>query len=132
MKKKYLDKIKPFFPKALIYRNGELILEPKNNIYFRLDNVNSDLEFDCKMIEHLCRGAHKGLTKYWERFISKALNDYFKQDWKYEDFQKMYTSLGGGCNRKLCIQFIDSDFDFNVLTNKQIGGIRESVGIIFK
>jgi len=39
--KEYLNKVIPFFPKAFITHNNELVLEPKNNIYFLLDNVKS-------------------------------------------------------------------------------------------
>ena len=47
----YLEIIKPFFPNAFINNSNELILIPKINLYFMLDDVSNMLEFNCKMIE---------------------------------------------------------------------------------
>lgn len=113
-----INKITPFFPKAFIYKDNELIIEPKNNIFFRIDNVNSDLELDCKMIEYLSRSACKGLSDYWQRFMRRGLNSWFKQNWSVDDLKLIYTYLGCGADRSLCIQFIESSFDLLLLKEK--------------
>lgn len=114
--KEYLESVLPFFPKAFIHPNGkELILEPKNNVYFRLDNVSSDLEFDCKMLEYLVRPAHKGVTNYWENYFKRGLSSWFRKNWSREELSEIYTYIGCGVNREKCIRFIESEFDLSVL-----------------
>jgi len=47
------------FPKSFINQSNEIILEPKNNVYFRLDDANTELEFKCKMFAWLSRPIAK-------------------------------------------------------------------------
>lgn len=112
---KGLKKISQTFYDAFITLREELILEPKSNTYFRLDNITCELDFDCKMIEYVSRPAHKGLTKPLQKQIREQLNNYFNKKWSVEDLSIIYTYLGNGCNRQLCIKFIDSDFDLEIL-----------------
>jgi hypothetical protein len=113
--KNCLEKVQGLFEKAFITLNTELILEPKNNVYFRLADVQTKLDFDCKMIEYLSRPAHKGMTKKFKIYFSERLNKYFNKSWNNDELSIIYTYLGGGCNRKLCIKFIKSNFDINLL-----------------
>lgn len=112
----HLAKILPFFPKAFIYKDDELIIEPKNNIFFRIDNVNSILEFDCKILEYLTRPSCKGVSKYWQNYFRRGVNSYFKKNWSKDDLMEIYTYIGNGVDRKKCIKFIKSGFDFIVLS----------------
>lgn len=111
----YVEKVLPFFPNAHIYKNDEIIIEPKNNIYFRVDNIKSDHEFNCKMLEYCSRSACKGVSTYWQRWMRRGLNSYFRKNWSADDMCEIYTRLGNGCNRALCSQFINTGFDLNVL-----------------
>jgi len=111
----YLTRVLPFFPKAFITDYNELVLEPKNNIYFLLENVKSDLDFECKMLEWLVRPAYKGTSKYWQDYIRRGLNSYFKMNWGPDTLQEIYTYLGGGINRELCQKFITSGFNMEVI-----------------
>jgi len=115
----YLKKILPFFPKAFIYEENEIIVEPKNNVYFRIDNISSTSEFDCKVLEYLARPSHKGMSNYWQSYFLRGLNSYFNQIWSKEDMSIIYTRLGGGCNRSLCRKFIQSDFDLEILAKRR-------------
>lgn len=107
------------FPNAIIYHNNEIIIEPKNNISFRLDNVENYHEFDCKMLEWCSRSSCKGVNIYWQRWMRRGLNSYFRVNWSHEEMTKIYTSLGNGADRPLCSHFIQSGFDMNVL-NKEL------------
>lgn len=121
-----LKEIQPFFPLAHIYKNNELILDPKNNIYFRIDNITSKLEFQCKILEWCSRPACKGLKPIWQRFVQGALNGYFRQTWTRNELESIYTRLGNGVNRELCIKFIKGDFDLKILqetTNNEMDKI---------
>jgi hypothetical protein len=118
-KDRYLNKILPFFPTAYIYKNNEIIIEPKNNVYFRIDNINSDLEFDCKILEFVSRVSCKHHIKYWRSYFRRGMNSYFKINWSEEEMMKIYTYLGNGVNRTLCIEFIKSNYDLDILRKQK-------------
>lgn len=97
------------------------------NSYFRLDNVSSELELKCKVLEYLSRPAFKGFTfadqPVRERIIGEeiyeyhldGINEFLGTDFTPEDIEKIYTRLGNGVNRNLCIKFIESGYDLGVL-----------------
>jgi hypothetical protein len=116
---KCLTRAVKVFPCAYIkIRTEELIIEPVNNIYFILGNIENPVDFDCKMIAYLSRAAHKGLTKKWHEYFLKGLNSYFNQNWTSEDISIIYTYLGNDCNRNLCKIFLCSNFDINLLKKR--------------
>ena len=110
-----IDKIRPCFPTAFINTRKELILEPKNNIYFKLEDIESELDFKCKMIAWLSRPAHKGLTIYWQKKVRSGFNQFMDTTFDASDFSLMYTKLGNDVNRSLCVKFIESGYDWEVL-----------------
>jgi len=112
---KCLDKVRLTFPKAFINLRNELILEPKNNIYFRLKDTETELDFKCKMIAWLSRPSCKGVGAYWEKQFLKGLNGFLGTDFSKDDMSKIYTRLGNDANRKLCEEFIKSNYDLSLL-----------------
>lgn len=116
---KYLERVLPFFPDAFITHNNELVLVPKINVYFLLENVETDNDFDCKMIEYCSRPAHKGVSKYWQRYVRRGLNSYFRKNWNDEELSIMYTYMGCGVNRGLVREFIKREFDLSILTDEE-------------
>lgn len=107
--------ILPFFPTASVYKEKEIIVEPKNNIYFLLENVTSEAEFNCKILEWCSRSCCKGLSEYWQRYFRRGVNGYFRQTWSKDDYDLIYTRLGNGVNRPLCVEFIESGFNLELL-----------------
>ncbi len=131
-----LNKLKECFPCCFINRNNEFIglFEYKKHIvnsYFRLDNVANDLELKCKVLEYFSRPAFKGFTfadqHYKERQIGEevykyhldGINAFLGTNFDTEDIEEIYCRLGNGINRKLCIKFIESKYDFRVLKEQQ-------------
>lgn len=110
-----LEKIRVIFPKAFINMRNELIIEPKNNIYFRLDDIKDDTEFKCKMIAWLSRPSCKGVSNYYQRRILKGLNEYLGTEFTKEDMIEIYTRLGNDVNRSLCNSFIESNYNLELL-----------------
>lgn len=110
-----LKLVLPFFPDASIYKDTELILIPKINIYFLIDGIYFERDLKRKMIEWLSRPAHKGTTNYWMKYVRRGLNSFLKTTWGDEELSIIYTRLGNGVNCDLCYKFIDSGFDISLL-----------------
>lgn len=114
---KELEKIYDAFPKAYINRFNEMIIYPRENTYFLLDNVNNELELECKVLEYCSRQASKGLSKTSRKYHFEGICDFFNRKFTQEEMNLIYTHLGNGINRKLCIKYIESNFDMEVLKN---------------
>lgn len=103
------------FPKSFINRSNELIFEPRNNVYFRLEDINTELDFKCKMFAWLSRPIAKGLNKYWSPRVLKGFNELLGTDFTKEDMYTIYDRLGNDVNRGLTIRFIESNYDLTWL-----------------
>lgn len=114
--KTFMRLVQKYSPKCFINHNFELIVEPKNNIYFRLEDVETELELKCKVIAWLSRPSCKGISDYWQKRIRSIVNEFLETDFNYEEMQEIYTYLGNDCNRKKTIRFIESNYDLGVLT----------------
>lgn len=108
----------PYGLKCFINNLDELIVSPKLNAYFRLEDVETELEFKCKVLEWL---AFYVADNHWfgydkernniEKFINYILGTHFI----HTDFQYIYQELGNRVNHKLTISFIESNYDMNLL-----------------
>ena len=112
---KMIEKAKESFPDSHVYKKNEFIVNTKNNIYFRIDNVESDLEFKCKMVEWVSRPAHKGLAPRCQKYIRAGLNKFLGTNFDHIEFGIIYTPLGNCVNRTLTKKFIESGYDIKIL-----------------
>lgn len=112
-----LKSIDGIFERAFINTRYELILEPKHNIYFRLEDIETELDFKCKMIAWVSRSCIKGCSFHYQRYFTNRLRSFFKYSFDREDLIIVYTLLGNDVNRKLCEQYILSGFDIKILMN---------------
>lgn len=136
--KELLDRLKECFPHSFINRRNEFIglFEYKKHIvnsYFRLDNVLNELELKCKVLEYFSRPSFKGFTfadqPSRERRIGEevykyhldGINKFLGVGFTANQIEEIYCRLGNGVNRKLCIKFIESNYDFRVL--KELKGV---------
>ncbi|KAE8560252.1 hypothetical protein BJH92_10085 [Paenibacillus polymyxa] len=103
------------FPKSFINHNNEIILEPRNNVYFSLNEVNTELDFKCKMFAWLSRPIAKELNKYWAPRVLDSFNQLLRTNFTKDDMYKIYDRLGNDINLKLTIQFIESNYDLTLL-----------------
>lgn len=127
-----INKLTECFPYSFINKNNEFIglWEYKDtavNSWFRLDNVSSELELKCKVLEYFSRPSFKGFTfcdqPYSKRVIGEeiyeyhldGINEFLGTDFNKHDIEKIYAWLGNGVNRKLCIKFIQSGYDLSIL-----------------
>jgi len=110
-----INKTSQHFDKSFINNNNELILEPKNNVYFRLEDVTNELEFNCKMVEWVSRHCFAGSSKYWRNKIRKMLNGYLRVSFSQDEWERIYASLGLKACRNSTIAFVQNDYDINML-----------------
>ena len=113
-----IDRLKEAFPKAFIHKTDELIIEPKNNIYFRIDDIENEFDFKCKVIEWLSRPAHKGLSNWWQTRIRNGMNKFLGTSFTPAELSTIYTYIGCGCNREKAKTFVASGYDFGVLAKR--------------
>ena len=112
---KELQKIYNAFPKAFINRHNEMIIYPRENTYFLLDNVNDKLELDCKVLEYCSRQASKGMSRTSQKYHFEGIERYFERSFTKEQMEAIYTLLGNGIHRELCKKFINENFNFELL-----------------
>jgi len=116
--KEKIEKVYDLFDTSFIYRDEELILHKKWNVYFRLDDIFSKNDFDYKLLSYCsyyCADNHfKKTSKECKHFWYK-MNRWFRKDFTYEEIQLIYQKLGSGSNRDLGNDFIESGLDFSVL-----------------
>ena len=110
-----INKLSSFYEKSFINDYNELILLPKLNEFFNLEKVETVLDLKCKLIEFTVRSTCKGVSDYWQRYLSKRFNGYLGTNFNKKELLEIYTELGNGVNRELCIKFIKSNYDINVL-----------------
>lgn len=109
-----LKKVYDCFPQAFVNKEHELIIYPRTNTYFLLKNVENQLQLDCKIIEYCSGEAYDG-TKKSKEYHFKGICDYFNKEFTQEEIRLIYMKLGNGINRELCIDYIKSCFDMEVL-----------------
>lgn len=107
--------VEKYSPNYFINSRNELIIEPKNNIYCQLKDVQNELDLKCQVIAYLSRPAHKGVSYYWQKRILSIFNEFLGTSFSKVEMGLIYTRLGNNCNRKLCISFIEADYDLSLL-----------------
>lgn len=110
-----VEQTKMFFPKAFVNSSNELILDIRSNLYFRLEDVKTGLDFKCKMFAWLSRPISKGLSDYKARKILKSFNQLLGTGFTRHEMLLIYDRLGNDVNRKLCMKFIESNYDLLLL-----------------
>lgn len=111
----FIDIVEKHSPKCFLNRNNELIIEPKNNIYFRLEDIETELELKCKVLAWLSRPSCKGVSNYWQKRIRAIVNEFLNTEFTFEEMELIYTYLGNDCNRNKSIEFIESNYDLKLL-----------------
>lgn len=110
-----VDKALMYFPKSFVNSGNELIFEPTNNVYFRLEDVENELDFKCKLFAWLSRPISKGLEPHWSERVLRSFNRLLETSFTKEEMRMIYTYLGNGVNKELCVEFVKSNYDLSLL-----------------
>lgn len=110
------------FPGSFINHNNELILIPRFNVYFCLDDVETDEDFLCKMCERFSRDcccamrykSNKRLEKYWKENTEK-FNQVCGTVFSVYDMERIYAKLGNAIRQDLTHIFVRAGFNLEVL-----------------
>lgn len=112
---KELQKVYQAFPQAFINQQNELIIHPRRNTFFRLDDVNNETELACKILEWLTHESIRSSSPASRKYHRDGIRKYFGIDFDENDLELIYRYVGNGTNRELCVKLIENDFDILVL-----------------
>ncbi|GAA0678936.1 hypothetical protein [Clostridium cadaveris] len=113
----FIDIVGKYSPKWFVNSRNELIIEPKNNIYFNLTDIKNEMDLKCKIIAWLSRPSYKGISNYWQKRIGNIFNESLGANFSKNEIEQIYSFLGNDCNRRKTIEFIESNYDFNILNS---------------
>lgn len=110
------------FPQSFINNRNELILMPRENLYFLLDDVKSDKDLIVKVLSWCSRDASKSSPYYSEwrnkeyrKIVRKGLNTFLGVDFTEGDWLNIYCAVGNNTNKDLCTKLVKSDLDLSLL-----------------
>lgn len=108
-------KIQRAFPRAYVNMNKELILVPRSNTYVSISRCCTPDEFKAAIIENCSRLASKGYSKPLRKEHLEGINKLLDTNFTQEDMEYIYTYLGNGIRRELCMKFVQSGYDLGVI-----------------
>lgn len=121
----YISRLMRIFPQSFINHINELILIPKTNLYFCLDDVEYELDIKCKILEWCSRDSVKAMpyssdkyNKKYQDMVRKGINEYLKTFFNREQMELIYQELGNAINHGLTIKFVNSGYDMNILNSE--------------
>lgn len=104
--------------KTFINGDNELILIPKINAYFRLEDVNSKEVFLTKVIAYL---SYYGAENHWDKRFSPMMCQYIsyicETDFEEEDIDRIYCNVANSL--KLSREYVESNFDERFLVGRR-------------
>lgn len=110
------------FNDSFINYNMELIIIPKNNTYFRVDNIKTDIDIKRKVLEYCSRSASCAMpyASEWRNNEFRAdilnkINCFLETNFDDSDIELIYEELGNGINSTLAERFIKSGYDMEIL-----------------
>lgn len=108
-------KIRAAFPAAFVNMYNELILIPKANTYIMLNQVRDEQDFKAAVLEDCSRNAFKGCSGKLRDEHLDGINKLLDTKFTKADMELIYTYLGNGIQHDLCLRFVASGYDLEVL-----------------
>lgn len=105
-------------PRPFINHNNELILVPKFNVYFMLDNIYNETDVKVKLCEYFSRdcccalrySSEKRLNQYYQD-NTDTFNKICGTNFTIEDMNTIYAHFGNGIKHEKAYEFVMNDFD---------------------
>lgn len=118
----YIKRIMKIFSESFINSENEIILVPRTNLYFGLNDVKSEFDVKCKLIEWCSRDACKSMpyasekiNNKYHKMVRDCINRYLGTNFSFKDMNLIYCELGNGVNHDLTIKFVKSGYDLKLL-----------------
>lgn len=108
-------KIRAAFPAAFVNMHNELILIPKANTYIMLNQVRDERDFKAAVLEDCSRNAFKACSRKLQDEHLDGINKLLDTKFTRDDMELIYTYLGNGIQHDLCLRFVASGYDLEVL-----------------
>lgn len=108
-------KIRAAFPAAFVNMHNELILIPKANTYIMLNQVRDERDFKAAVLEDCSRNAFKACSRKLQDEHLDGINKLLDTKFTRYDMELIYTYLGNGIQHDLCLRFVASGYDLEVL-----------------
>lgn len=106
---------KKYFRDSFINQINEYIIWPKYNIYFNLKSIYSKEDLKAKVLKWCSRACVKGIPERSQLIMRRFVNEYLQTAFTVEEFEQIYTKLGNDIRPKLTKDFINSNYDFELL-----------------
>lgn len=110
------------FPRSFINEHDEFIAHVRTNQYIILKDCKTPLDVECKVLEWFSRAAHKTspYSKEWRNrkfheFMLNGINAFLDTNFTEKDMDEIYCILGNAINHEKTVDFVESDYDFEVL-----------------
>jgi hypothetical protein len=108
------------FNKPFLNDDNEFIAVPKTNSYFILDDCNDRKDVHIKMVKWLSRDCGKAqILPVAKEFNQQGFNNFCETTFNTEDFILIYDKLGNGVDHNLAIDFVESEFDLEILEEEK-------------
>lgn len=124
-----IQKLMKCFPNSIINSNMEFIAHVHANEYFRLEDCDTALDIECKVLEWFSMGAYKkqpfGTEQKnleFQKFMCDGINNFLGTAFTKEDMEKIYTYLGNRCNHAKTVEFVCSNYNFSLLYSCENAG----------
>jgi hypothetical protein len=102
--------------KPFVNDDNEFIAVPKTNSYFILEDCKDKKDVQIKMVKWLSRDCGKAqISPVAKKFNQQGFNNFCGTTFNTEEFIQIYNKLGNGVNHELALDFIDSEFDLEIL-----------------
>ena len=115
--RKEIRELMSLFNNSFINAENELVLVPKTNLYFRLDDVKTKQDLIYKIIAWCSRDASKSepfhkqvCNENYRKTIRDALDSFLGVAWDEERWLELYEQFGNGTNEKECRKMIANNF----------------------
>ena len=115
-----IEKLAKCFPMSFVNKNNEFVAEKRANEYFLLENCETELDVQCKVLEWFSRAAYKTQpyrsdfrNEEFHDFMLKGINDFLGTVFSKKDMEIIYTYLGNAIKHEKTIEFIKSGYDMS-------------------